>query len=297
MSRWIVRPAVILFLLSSELAPGEDRTAALHVTLDPTACRAVDEIGAYHVTTRAAPDDGRFIDKALVGQSAVTADCSWNLSELEPGEYEVWFQHKGAKMAIRTFALVPGQTADVALKADVVVTGFVTFNGAAFGGVTVEFTQKHGSRDQLAEAVTDAAGNYQVFLANEGPYTLVFRRDLVIGLGQDREGVAHRGNNRADWLLEGGTMKVMPVEWDRKEKLQLLIERKGPRIGTWYGAGVPVEPDKLPLTVTGLGFGTYEMRWMAYEDGTTVSDAKTVIIDPQNSEPSLELAVTGPQPR
>ena len=95
-----------------------------------------------------------------------------------------------------------------------------------------------------------------------------------------------------DWLLEGGTLKVMPVGWDRKEKIQLWIVRKRPWTGMWYGVALPVEADRLPLTMTGLAFGTYELQLTDYEDNTTVSDVRTVTIDAQNSESSLELAVT-----
>jgi hypothetical protein len=46
MSGWIVRPAVVL-LLSTVVGAGQERSGSLRVTLGETACRAVDEIGAY----------------------------------------------------------------------------------------------------------------------------------------------------------------------------------------------------------------------------------------------------------
>src|SRR5206468_6687973 len=128
-------PTVLLLLSTVLGASGQrDGRSALRVTLDQTACRAVDEVRAYHVTTHLEPSGARSIGKVSIGQGAVTADCVWNSGEVEPGEYEVWFQRNGVKVAIREFAVAPGQTADVALKADIVVTGFVSLNGAPFEG-------------------------------------------------------------------------------------------------------------------------------------------------------------------
>ncbi len=296
MSGWIVRPAAVL-LLSTALGAGQERGGALHVTLDQTACRAVDEIGAYHITTSLEPSGVRSIGKTLIAQGAVTTDCAWNSGEVEPGEYEVWFQHKGVKVAIRAIAVAPGQTTEVALKADVVVAGFVSLNGAPFEGITARFSQKDSSRRKLAEGVTDAAGNYQVFLADEGPYTVTFWRDKgVVVLGQDREGTAQRGNNRTDWLLEGGTLTVTPVGWDRLTPISLWIERKEHTGMLWYGISVHLDTDRLPLTLIGLGLGTYELHWVDTEQLSPLSQTTLVTIDAQNREPSLQLAVTDPRP-
>ena len=179
----------------------------------------------------------------------------------------------------------------MALNADVVVGGAVALNGVPFEGVTVEFEQKRGDTRQLASSVTDAAGNYQVFLADEGPYTVVFRRDRTIVLGQDQEGTARPGNNRNDWLLEGGTLRVTPVNWDHAKPMSLWIERKE-HTGMWYGISVHLEGNRLPLTLIGLGFGAYELHWMEPEHLGKLSRATLVTVDAENREPSLELAVT-----
>jgi hypothetical protein len=295
MSGWIVRPAVVL-LLSTAVGAGQERSGALHVTLDETACRAVDEISAFHVTMQPNPSGGWNIGKTQIDQVVVDADCVWTIGDLAPGEYEVWFQHASAKVAVRAAAVAAGQTTDVALNADVVVGGAVALNGVPFEGVTVEFEQKRRDTRQLASSVTDAAGNYQVFLADEGPYTVVFRRNRTIVLGQDQEGTARPGNNRKDWLLEGGTLSVTPVNWDHAKPMSLWIERKE-HTGMWYGISVHLEANRLPLTLIGLGFGTYELHWVEAEQVGELSRATLVTIDPQNLEPSLQLAVTGPRPQ
>lgn len=298
MSGWIVRPAVVL-LLSTAVGAGQERSGVLRVTLDETTCRAVDEIGTYRVTTQPNASGGRNIGKTQIGQVVVNADCVWTIGDLAPGEYEVWFQHAGMKLAVRPLTIAAGERAEVALTNDVVVTGAVLMNGAPFRGVAVEFSQQLGSHRQLAETVTDATGNYQALLADEGPFTVVFWREKAVVLGQDQEGTAHRGVNRSDWLLDGGTLKVMPAGWDHKEPILLLIERKGarPRTRRVLGVGVQADADRLPLTLVGLAFGTYEMRWMTEDHPVPVSETVTVTIDAENREPSLELAVVAPQSR
>jgi hypothetical protein len=94
----------------------------------------------------------------LIRQSAVSADCAWTLGDLVPGEYEIWFAQNGVQVAVRAAAVASGQTTDVALNADVVVSGAVALNGVPFEGATVEFSQKRGERRQLASSLTDAAG-------------------------------------------------------------------------------------------------------------------------------------------
>jgi hypothetical protein len=138
-------------------------------------------------------------------------------------------------------------------------------------------------------------GSYQVFLADEGPYTVVFRRDKMIVLGQDQEGAARRGNNRADWLLEGGTLKVMPLNWDHVKPISLWIERKE-HTGTWYGTSVHLDADRLPLTLIGLGFGTYELHWQDPEQLGELLRTTLVTIDAQNREPSVQLLVSRQRP-
>ena len=65
----------------------------------------------------------------------------------------------------------------------------------------------------------------------------------------------------------------------------------------WYGISVHLEANRLPLTLIGLGFGTYELHWVEAEQVGELSRATLVTIDPQNLEPSLQLAVTGPRPQ
>ena len=91
----------------------------------------------------------------------------------------------------------------------------------------------------------------------------------------------------------------MPAGWDHKEPILLLIERKGarPRTRRVLGVGVQADADRLPLTLVGLAFGTYEMRWMTEDHPVPVSETVTVTIDAENREPSLELAVVAPQSR
>lgn len=295
MSGWIVRPAVVL-LLSTVIGAGQERSGTLHVTLDETACRAVDEMRAFHVTTQPSPSGGGNIFKTQIDQVVVNADCVWTIGDLAPGEYEVWFEHGSVKVAVRAAGAAAGQTTNVVLNADVVVGGAVALNGVPFEGVTVEFEQKRGDTRQLASSVTDSAGNYQVFLADDGPYTVVFRRDRTIVLGQDQEGTAWPGNNRSDWLLEGGTLRVMPLNWDHVKPMSLWIERRQ-HTGLWYGTSVHLEAGRLPLTLVGLGFGTYELHWMEAEQVGELSRSTLVTIDAQNLEPSLQLAVTGPRPQ
>jgi hypothetical protein len=293
MSDGVLRPSVgpLLMALLVTTAPSDARRGALRVRLDQTTCRAVDDIGVYSVTTRPDGSGGHFIGKSQIGQSAVTADCAWAVGDLAPGEYEVWFQHGDAKVAVRAAAVASGQTTDVVLNADVIVSGAVALNGVPFEGLTVEFMQKRGDSRQLASSLTDAAGTYQVFLADEGPYTVVFRRHKTIVLGQDQEGTARPGNNRTDWLLEGGTLRVMPVNWDRVKPISLWIERKE-HTGIWYGTAVPLEADRLPLTLIGLGFGTYELHWVETQQLGELSRTTLVTIDAQSPEPLVQLLVS-----
>jgi hypothetical protein len=298
MSDRVRRPSVVLLLTAFVVASGyaQQPTGGLHVRLDQTPCSSTDEIGVYKVTTPADGSGGQFIRKLLAGQTSVTRDCAWTLGDLVPGDYEVWFQRAGERVAVRPVTIVADQTADVALTADVVVSGYVAFNGEPFDGVNIEFAPKRGSRRYSASAVTDAAGVYQAFLADEGTYTVVFQRNKAIVLGQDQEGTAHAGTNRVDWLLEGGTLRVMPVGWDRKERLSLWIERQE-HTGTWYATAVAADADRLPLTLTGLAFGTYEIRWMDVEHTRDMSGPAVVALDAQARDRSVQLTVWDKGPR
>jgi hypothetical protein len=298
MSDRFTRPSLVLVLTALAVAIGhaEQPTGELHVRLDQTPCSSADEIGVYKVTTRPDGSGGQFIRKLLAGQTSVTRDCAWTLSDLAPGDYEVWFRRAGERVAVRPVTIVANQTTDVALTADVVVSGYVAFNGTPFDGVNIEFEQKRGSRRYSASAVTDASGVYQAFLADEGTYTVVFRRNRAIVLGQDQEGTAHTGANRMDWLLEGGTLRVMPVGWDRKERLSLWIERKE-HSGIWYATAVAADAEQLPLTLTGLAFGTYQVRWMDVEHTRDMSGPAVVALDAQARDPSVQLAVWDKRPR
>jgi hypothetical protein len=286
------RPSVVLLLAALAVSSGsaQDGAGALRIRLDQTACRAADSIELVRVTTRPDGSGGHFTNWVSVGHSLVTADCAWSIEAVGPGEYEVWFQHTSIKLAVRPVTIGPGQTVDVALTNDVLVTGSVLLNGAPFRGIAVEFAQYQGSHRLLAEAVTDSTGSYQVFLADESPFTVVFSREKAVVLGQDQEGVAHRGVNQMDWLLEGATLRVMPVNWDRKQPLSLWIERMD-HTGQTYGQTVAVQADSLPLTLAGLGWGTYEIRWV--ESGELAHRSQTIqlAINEQNREPSLQLAV------
>jgi hypothetical protein len=282
-------PLVVLASLLLTTGFTDQPSASLRISLDRTACAAIDEMSVHKVVTTPTDNSGgKIIERSQVGQSPVTPDCAWTLAGLAPGEYEVWFHRAGVKLADRPVTIGPDEPAEVMLTHDVLVSGAVLLNGVAFQGVAVEFSQGHGSHRQLAGAVTDATGNYQVFLAEEGPYKVVFRRETTVVLGQDHEGVAHKGANRADWLLEGATLKVMPVGWDRIQPMSLWIERVD-HTGQTYGTTVALKAERLPLTLVGLGWGTYELSWV--DTDTHRSSPTRLSIDAQNSEPSVQLAV------
>lgn len=294
MSGWIVRPAVVL-LLSTAVGAGQERSGTLHVTLDETTCRDIDQVVAFYVTTLSLPSGGKTVSNEVAGSAAPGPECAWSLAGLRPGNYEVWFQRNGKQVGSRSVAILPGRAAAIRFDADTVVSGAVIFNGEPFQGVTITFTQRAGASRQTATSVTDAAGMYQVTLPSDGPYTVEFSRDRTIVLGQAREGQATIGNNRTDWLLEGGTIRMMPVGWDHKASVLLLIERKGARSGI-FGVGVYADAEHLPLTLTGLGYGTYQMRWMDDEKHARVSDEHEVTLDATNRDVSLKLEVTPPPP-
>src|SRR5262245_41039455 len=116
MSDRVLRPSVVLLLaLSVTTGFAHERTGALRITLDQTACRTADSIELVSVTTRPIGSDAKSIDYESVGHTAVTPDCEWSLDPVAPGEYEVWFQHDSVKLAVRPLTLGPGETATVAL--------------------------------------------------------------------------------------------------------------------------------------------------------------------------------------
>src|SRR5262245_7556285 len=104
MSGCVARPSIALLLGTLVLTTGfaDQPSGSLHIRLDQTACNATDEVGVYRVITT--PTDnygGKNTARNLVGQSRITPDCTWALGDLSAGEYEVWFQHTGAKVAVR----------------------------------------------------------------------------------------------------------------------------------------------------------------------------------------------------
>ena len=228
-------------------------TATIRVLLDETVCHAVDTVRALTLATQRT-QSGMTIGKRVVATQHVSGECRQEFAGLPPGDYEVWFQ-QGDQLptVVRQLPIGPGELSEILVDANTVVSGTVMLNETPLPSTTVQFTQKRGQLRQIARGRTDTAGQYQLFLAGDGPYSVQFSQardpepalERVAVIGQDRDGVASPGVNHMDWLLEGGTLVVSPVGWDGQQALELLVERVGQTTGV-RGVGLSQSIRPIP---------------------------------------------------
>jgi hypothetical protein len=274
-------------------------TATIRVLLDETVCHGVDTVRALTLATHRT-QSGMTVDKGVVATQHVSGECRQEFAGLAPGEYEVWFQ-QGEQLPtiVRQLSVGPGELSELLVDANTVVSGTVTLNGTPLPNTTIQITQKRGLLRQVARGRTDTTGQYQLFLAGDGPYSVQFSQardpeptlERVAVIGQDRDGVANPGINHMDWLLEGGTLVVSPVGWDGRQALELLVERMGQTTGV-RGVGLSIDSSHPRVTLPGLPLGEYQLQWLPTEPDSL--PARVVTLDAPR-EMSVRLAVPPPK--
>ena len=292
---WLTFGGLSIAQVPSSLDAG---SATIRVLLDGTICRAADTITVLTVATQRT-QSGTTRLKRAVAMEHVGPECRHELAGIPPGEYEVWVQQTEIPIIVRQLSVGQGEVSEILVDANTVVSGTVMLNGEPLQSATIEFAQNQGQRRQIATARTDSAGQYQVFLAADGPYAVQFSQELdpdrhaerVAMIGQDRDGVANPGINHMDWLLEGGTLVVLPVGWDGRQSLELLVERVGQMTGV-RGVGVTLDSAHPRLVLSALPPGNYRLQWLPPEaDG---SPARVVTLDSPGAV-SVQLQVPSPK--
>lgn len=217
---------------------------------------------------------------AEVGAWPPSSECQWSLAGLRPGLYEATAR-VGEMRVGRTQFQVHTQTTSSAAIADASVTvfGTVTKNDKPLANEVVRFRAPDTSSADGVETRTDHEGRYDVTLGEPGRYRVTLGKPAW---PLERRVELVEGSNRLDWSFAGGAIAVRLNGWDRSTRTTISAVGPTPQNLTLS------EGDKAEAQLSGLAFGTYEVR-AAQRNGAVSVQPKKVTISASSELARVEL--------
>ena len=230
---------------SSVVWDGAERIAGLTVRMGAAACEQTEVISVV-------PGDRAYGRPSVVARA--DGDCTQEIIGLEAGVYTVVLDGTAGRFASRGVQL----TADAVAVVDVETTsigveGRIRWHGRPLGHAIVLFRSIDGSSSSAAR--TDAGGNFRTLLGQAGVFGVAISvSDFELPGILRREEFEER-DNRFDWDLEGGALRVTIEGWGRAFPVLLDLQSPG------GGSTAPVPLDTLmPIEFVGLPEGAFTVR-------------------------------------
>lgn len=270
---------------------------AVEVAADVEICSEITDLQVTRLTTVPVGEGmtRRRVPAARVPKGGL---CSQTIGGLTPGSYEIVAEAHNKTVSTQAFEVTSQAISSVRLDATgVYVSGIVLVNGRPSEHMAVEFTPDDSHPPEpMATARTDQTGIYNATLQRPGVYDVTFRRDGMPLLRQERKVTLTTGLNAIDWIIDGATLNVRFTGWDRTSPVDVVLAQVAPVRPGAFRTGTQVKVDAtLPVTIEGLGFGTYSVqaRQRPPRSGgpRKVSLREAVTLDEAQPEATVELGL------
>jgi len=250
-----------------------ERVGAIRVTTSIVPCLAPELY--LSVVDEANPD----VRRTVVRLPDDSGTCNWTVGGLVPGLYQVDIVAQTGSAGSRSGVEVHAQgITDVALAPNTFLSGRVLLNGGPLSMIRLEFIPR-GMRSPTVAVLTDEGGRYAVTLSSPGAYVATVKNDSVALANRLVE--LQTGDNRFDWAINGGSLRVRARGVRQDLPLSILIEsrRRGDRD--------ELAPGAEPEVVKALEFDTYSVS--AVQADELVSEVTTVVLGPAHPWATVDV--------
>jgi hypothetical protein len=229
-----------------------------------------------------------------VARAGMMGNCTARVAGLAPGQYRVTFDRPSPRFAASAPVEVAAQIeAHVSVDSPIVhVFGTVLVNGKPPIDLTLSFRPTNHLGPPDAEAPVGPGGIFDVTLPEAGQYHVVPVRRSIAILGSDRTEVFEVGPNQFDLSLEGGSVVLELVNWDKSLPVTLQLDSLQTVLGRSTQSEFSVlTTDPQPVALDGIGFGRYRVKARQRRQGgdVLVSESREFTIDENDPSEEIEL--------